>query len=355
MAEAASNFDSLPPHDVALVVDGQAYLGWTDVSIERAIDTLVGSFDLTLSAKAETGAEDWPVKQGQSAQVVLGGKPLVTGWIDKIRRTIDADQRSISVSGRDKACDLVDCSALNKPGSWRNVSLAKIAAELAKPFGVTITVTGDAGKPLSRFALQQGETAFAAIERLARYRGLIAFSDGRGGVIIGNPDSGSRIGGLTEGVNIKSIDTELDDSQRFSEYLIKGQASGSQQRHGKVVAQVKGEAKDASVGRYRPMLIVGEEQSDAASLKKRAAWERQTRAGKAEKSTVVVPGWFAEGTTVWEPGKRAALSAPSNRVSGDRLIERVVLTRSAEEGTLTELTLVPPEAWAQLAEAEPKK
>lgn len=354
MAEAQT-FDSLPVHDVALVVDGQAYLGWSELRIERAIDTLVGSFELTLASKATTGGEDWPVKQGQAAQVVLGGKPLVTGWIDRIGRSLDANQRALTVSGRDKACDLVDCSAMNKPGSWRNVGLAKIAAELAKPFGVSITVTGDAGKPLSRFALQQGETAFAAIERLARYRGLIAFSDGRGGVIIGNPDSGSRIGGLTEGVNIKEIETELDDSQRFSEYLIKGQASGSQQRHGKVVAQVKGEAKDASVGRYRPMLIVGEEQSDAASLKKRAAWERQTRAGKAERSTVVVPGWFAEGTTVWEPGKRAALSAPSNRVSGDRLIERVVLTRSADEGTLSELTLVPPEAWAQLAESEPKK
>ena len=352
----ADSFDALPRHDVALVIGGTGYLGWTEVSIERSIDALVGSFTLTLAAKDATDAADFIIKAGDACQIVLGGKPLITGWVDKVDRDIDAETRSLTVTGRDKACDLVDCSAINKPGSWRNVTLTKIAQELAKPFGVSIAVTGDVGKPLSRFALQQGETAFAAIERLARYRGLIAFSDGRGGVIIGNPDSGQKIGGLREGRNVLKATTSVDHTQLFSQYLVKGQASGSDERHGKTVAQVKGEASDSAVTRYRPLLIVGEEQSDSANLKKRAAWEKQTRAGRAESSQITVPSWFTDTSgsgAVWEPGKRADCQLPSNGVSGERLIERVVLTRTAEDGTRSEITAVPPDAWAQLAESEP--
>lgn len=349
-----TRFDSLPRHEVGLVIAGSAYLGWTSVSIDRGIDSLVGSFTLELTSREATGAAEFPIAPGDACQIVLGGKVLITGYIDRRSRSLSADNRSLRVSGRDKACDLVDCSALNKPGSWRNVSLAQIARELAAPFGVSIDVSGDAAKPLARFALQQGETAWAAIERLARYRGLIAFSDGAGGVKIGNPDSGARLGRIREGDNLVSIEEEDDQSEQFSDYVVKGQASGNEQHHGKAVAQIKGEARDAGVTRYRPLLIIGEEQSDKASLATRAAWEAKVRAGRANAITAVVPGWFAGSSSasgpVWEPGARADCDVPSHGLSGDRLIERVRLIRDGE-GTRSELTLVPPEAWAQLADA----
>lgn len=354
MSEA---FATLPRHDVSLIVAGQAYLGWTSVSIELGIDSLVGAFSLDLATRDRTGAQDWSVAPGDECQVVLGGKALITGYIDRVQRAIEKDSHTLSVAGRDKASDLVDCSALNKPGSWRAVKLEKVAAELAAPFGVKLAFTSESGKPLARFALQQGETAWAAIERAARYRGLIAFSDGAGGVTIGNPDSGKRAGRILEGHNLLSIESELDHSGRFSQYVVKGQASGDDNRHGKAVAQVKGEASDGAVKRYRPLLMIGEEQSDPASLKKRADWEATVRAGRAERSTAIVPGWFGgDGTAsgpVWAPGARAECNAPSVRIEGDRLIEAVRFIRD-NDGTRTELVLVPPSAWTQLAEAEPK-
>ena len=108
--------------------------------------------------------------------------------------------------------------------------------------------------------------------------------------------------------------------------------------------------------RNRPLLIVGEEQSDLANLRKRAEWEKTTRAGRADGLTVTVPGWFGgDGSAsgpVWQPGARCDCRVPSLGVTGERLIERVRLSRD-DQGTRSELTLVPPGAWAQLAEAEP--
>lgn len=346
---------SISRDTVQLVIGSAAYVGWTALAIDIGIDSLCGGFDLELTSRERTGAPAFPIAAGMACSVVLGGTPLVTGWIDRVGRALDPESRTISVAGRDKACDLVDCSAMNSPGSWRNATLQTIAAELARPFGVTLTITGDAGKPFARFAIQPGETAFAAIERLCRYRGLIAWSDGRGGVTIGNPDSGQRIGRITEGRNLKALSSEEDASGRFSSYLVKGQASGDDRRNGKTVAQVKGAAEDPAITRYRPLLVIGEEQSDAASLERRAKWEAQTRAGRAERHTAIVQGWFAdEGLTagpVWRAGARTRLEAPSHGIARDLLIERVRLSLD-EGGTQSELTLVPPEAWAQLPEAE---
>lgn len=353
MSSAA--YAALPRHEVTLVLGGKGYLGWTEIEIDRGLDTLVGAFSLTLTTREGTDAPEFPIKAGDECAVVLGGKPLITGYVDQVAKSIDAEQHSLTVTGRDKACDLVDCSAVHSPGSWRNAKLDAIARELAAPFGVAIAVTGDVGNPLARFAIQPGETAFAAIERLARYRGLIAFSDGAGGVIVGNPDSGKRAGRLAEGENIVSLGMTVDHAERFSSYIAKGQSSGSDQRHGKAVAQVKGTASDTGVARYRPMLVVGEEQSDAASLAKRAQWEATVRAARAETITAVVPGWFAgDGSAsapVWEPGARAECISATLGLSGDRLIERVRLTRGGD-GSRAELTLAPPAAWTQLAETE---
>jgi prophage tail gpP-like protein len=344
----------LPAHEVALEIGGTGYLGWTQISIERAIDAMVGNFELTLSAKDKTGAEDWPIDDGASCRVLLGGEVLITGYVDSVNRTIADEDRGITVRGRDKAADLVDCSAIHKPGSWKNKTLEAIARELAKPFGIEIRITGNTGAPFKKFALQQGETVFAAIDRMARYRGLVAYSPGDGTVLIGNPDTGRRAGRIEEGVNVKSADATRDTSERFSQYIVKGQAAGDDDRHGKTVSQVKGEARDGEIARYRPLLVIGEEQTDSASAAKRANWEASVRSGRGKPLTVTVPGWLTDEGTVWAPGTRAAVKIPSCKVEGDLLIERVVITRGAEEGTVTELGLVPPEAWTQLAEPEGK-
>lgn len=344
----------LEPHDVALEIGGKAYLGWTEIEIERSIDAASGSFSLALAAKDRTNAEDWPIEDGAACRVLLAGRVLITGYVDNIGYFIGEEERGLRVRGRDKAADLIDCSAIHKPGSWKNAKLEAIAAELAKPFGIEVKVTGDTGAPFKKFALQQGETVFAVIERMARYRGLAVWSPGDGTLRVGNPDSGARTGRIVQGVNVQSADATRDVSDRFSEYLLKGQASGDDERNGKAVAQVSASAKDAGVKRYRPLLIVGEEQADAKSLAKRAAWEAAVRSGRARQLNVTVPGWLDDQGKPWQPGARSACDIPSCKISGDLLVQRVRMVRSADAGTVTDLELVPPEAWTQLAEPEEK-
>ncbi|RHW17208.1 hypothetical protein D1610_11710 [Sphingomonas gilva] len=338
--------------NVTLAIGGELHEGWTSCSVSRGIDAMVGSFSVTLATRWADRPERFALEAGAACEVRVGGETLITGWIDRLSPAFDARDHRITISGRDKACDLVDCSAIAKPGSWSNIALEALAAELARPFGVSVRATAPTGAPIRRFALQQGETVQAAIERLARYRGLLAVSAADGTVELITPAiAGAPVARLAEGDNIKVGAADHDVSERFSEYLAKGQASGDDFANGRTVASPSATATDPGVRRHRPLIVIGEDQSDAAGLQQRARWEATSRAGRAQPATVTVQGWRRPDGRLWAPNAIVDLQSPSLFMRGAMLIERVDLTKG-DAGTEAVLALVPPAAWSQLAVPE---
>lgn len=340
---------------VELLIDGKIYAAWTEVSVTLSLEGLSGQFSLTLADTAETGGASFAGKPGDRCELRLGGEPVINGWIDAVEPQIAGEDHSITVSGRDRTADLADCSAIHKPGSWRNVRLEAIAAALLKPFGLSVTVTakGGTGKPIARFAIQPGETVHAALERLLRFRGLLMVADAQGNLEIITPAEDAPIATLELGVNILSASAAHDHRERFSEYVVKGQASGSNAHHGKVVSQIRASATDAEVLRHRPMLVIAEDQSNLALAKARAKWEAGVRAGRAHKGDITTLGWrTAAGGKIWRPNVRAQVKcAPIGFADETMLVSTVAFTKGAG-GTMATITVMPPGAWQQLAEPE---
>ena len=69
---------------------------------------------------------------------------------------------------------------------------------------------------------------------------------------------------------------------------------------------------------------------------------------------ITVAGWrTAAGGALWKPNSRVRVqSAPIGMADDVLLIAAVTFTKSAFDGTVTELTVSPPEAWAQLPQKE---
>ncbi len=336
--------DLQPIPRAALKIAGKRYEGWTSLSIVRSIETLCGAFTFVITVREYTDAPKWPLRSGDACAVEVDGEIVISGFIDDINPTIDDRGYSITIIGRDRSADLVDCSAIHKPGSWTGKSIEAIAAELAKPFGLDVIAKVDTGEKVKRFALQQGETVYAAIERLARFRGLLAVSNAQSQIEFIRPGTGAIVADLVEGENIlPGSSANHDVRDRFSEYLIKGQSSGDNQVNGKAAAAVKGDARDAAVARYRPLLIVAEDQATTANLRKRAAFEASTRAAKGQRAMIPVAGWRAPNGELWRPDQRVSVKAPFLLVDGIMLITEVSLVKD-DRGSVTELTLTPPEA-----------
>lgn len=342
--------------DLELLVNGENYAGWTSIGVTRAMDAASGAFTVALTERWEgqEGAaaqiEPWPILPGDECEVRLGGKTMLSGYVDIFKPSYSATDHSINIQGRDKTSDLIDCSAIHKPDEWKNITALKLAQILCAPYGIKARADVDVGEPFPVVKLQQGETSFEAIERYAQQRKLLVMPDGAGGLLLTRTGTRRASVALVQGINIKTASGSIDHSQRFSEYLVKGQAPYSEDSDGETEAHVEGRITDSGIKRYRPMLIVAEADGNAGSALERATWEANTRLGKSATAQITVMGWRqTEGGELWLPNMLVYVKSPWLRMDGEMLIRQVTFNKESadgSEGTTAQLDIISPQAYA---------
>lgn len=338
--------------ELELLVNGVAYAGWTSIGLTRAMDAASGAFTVSLTERWEgqNGAaaqiEPWPILPGDECEVRLAGSPMIIGYVDIFRPSFSATDHSIEIQGRDKTSDLIDCSAVHSPDEWRNFDLLQFATALAKPFGVKVTADVPVGERFQVLKLQQGETAFEAIERYARQRKLLLMPDGAGGLLLTRAGKRRSDVALVQGENILEASGSIDHSERFSSYLVKAQTSFSTDSDGEAEAHIEGAVTDSGVTRYRPMLVVAEAGGSNSSAQERAAWEANSRIGKSASASITVQGWRqSPGGQLWAPNMLVTVSSAWLRLEGDMIIRQATFERGTS-GTTTKLDLVSPQTFA---------
>ena len=212
---------------VTLSIAGRRHEGWTSAVVTRSLETIAGMFRIALSERAPGEAARRVIRAGDPCEVALDGERVLRGFVDTARVSYDAGSHSIEVTGRDATGDLVDCSAATKPGEWHEAKLEEIVAALCEPFGIPVRTEADTGLKFRRFRIDEGETAFEAIERGCRFRAVLPLSDGAGGLVLGRPTRSRTATALRRGVNILSASGDVSWQDRFSEYTLLGQQAGT--------------------------------------------------------------------------------------------------------------------------------
>lgn len=339
--------------EVALVVEARRYLGWKSIKITRSIESLAGSFSLDVSERWGGQSDPWPFDVGDACRIEIDGERVINGYVDKLALGADASSRTLSVTGRDKTADVVDCSVLipdssTKGNKWtyRNIDIAKFAAAIANQHGISVTVQpGLVLKPDPLLVAHPGESGFEAIKRAAGSAGVLVVSDGDGGLLITRAGT-QRVTSLAEGVNIKGGNIDYDGSERFHTYLISSQPPGSDETSGEQL-RVQATATDADVLRSNRVLVVRPDKGmDAATARRRADWEARIRAAKAATLTVTVRGWRQPTGKLWPVNAITHVDAPRLfRVNGDMLISEVEYGIDDQGGEMSTLHLVRPDAF----------
>jgi prophage tail gpP-like protein len=341
--------------DVSLEVDGQIYEGWTSVEISRALNAVATGFNLSFTERWPGQVDPWPIIPGASCVVRVDGTSLVDGYVDLVSPQFDAGSRTLTAQGRDKAADLVDCSAVGSLQSkyqWQNIGLLRMAKILASPFGVSVTSDTALGNKFEHADVQPDESAFECIERHCRMRGVIPSPDGAGGIILTRAGTQRASTKLIEGENIQSATGTLNHSERFSEYRCQGQGFGYDGIDPEVTAGAEALATDLDIKRYRPMVVKAEQAADTADTKKRAQWEATTRRGRGASASIVTHNWYQKpGGDLWDVNLLVDVDAPSLRLKGTMLVVSVGFSLGSG-GTRTTLEMVSPEAYAAQPPAE---
>lgn len=333
-----------------LLVDGRIYGGWLEISVERSIEQIAGSFELQLTARWPGADVAQGLREGLPCEVRLGGETVLTGYVDSYEPDLTSASTGIRVSGRCKTGDLVDCAAIYKTGAWRGVKLDRIVRDIVAPFGlkVEIALGVDMGETFKRFALEDGERAFDAIDRACRLRAILCTSTPAGNVLLTLASDESTGVSLREGVNIKRIQAVHSWKERHSVVILKAQTPGDDDESGAAAAQLKVTAKDAEINRYRPLVVMAEHHTSSGSLADRAAWEVKVRMGRGKRGRLTVVGWRTgkdgmEGP-LWKPNTLVRVDSGRMNLNDDMLIVACSYQLSAG-GLATELTFVRREAF----------
>lgn len=340
-----------------LIIDGKLWNSWEAISYSRSIERMGGSFQVTLAQKPEEGFLSSSMRIGLSVQIEIDGQTVLDGYIDDVDHSYDDRTASISVVGRDKTGDLIDCAAtVDGPFEFNNQKLEKVIEQIIKPFDIKLTVNVDTGAPFKRVAIQPGETAHAFIDRICRFRAVLPVSDGIGGLVLVKPSDEKSSGRLVYGQNIRRARVQTKGAERFSLYVLKGQAEGFDSSSAAEISAGEGRAKDERINRYRPTVITAEAQGFTQTLQERAEWERNVRRGRGNTATYTVVGWYADpaAKTLWKPNTLVWVEDPARLINREMLITSMTLERGGQ-GTFTTLELAVPEAYELVAEVQPSE
>lgn len=344
----------MPSSTVTLLINGQAHSNWERYSIDSNLMIAADAFDVSLSQN-RAPLPDY-LREGAAVLVQIDGQTVMTGFVDDVDDGITRTDTPLAIRGRDKVGQLVDCSA--PIFSSRQIGLDEVAAKIAAPFGITKVRIANK-KKFERVAVEPGETAWDMLERAAEANGLFPWLDPDGTLVVGGADYSQPIAAHLylntdgSGGNIESINRIRTINGRYSEVTILGQSHGTETEDGEHA--ILGKAVDASLGLWRPKIMLDSEAQDRGMALARA--RKLLADGRLEGYAlrVVVQGHYTEAGELWKPGMRVQVDIERMGIHDVHFVMGRTLRRERMSGTTTELLLKEDGLWTIDAMPHSKK
>ena len=84
---------------VALIIDGNVHVGWTEATVTRSLETISGAFTVTLSEREPGETTPRVIRPGNACRVELEDETVLQGWVDAVTVDYDAGAHTIAVRG----------------------------------------------------------------------------------------------------------------------------------------------------------------------------------------------------------------------------------------------------------------
>lgn len=352
---------------VWLSIGGQKYGGWQTIRVTRGIERTPGDFQVTLTERYPDQPGKMDIEPGQLVIVQIGASIVLTGWIDRRISSIDPRGHHITIMGRGRCSDLVDCPAFADNRQFLSRSVLDIATAVAKPFNIVVSqrdpgspviknqpLTAD-GQIIPQLNVNLTTPVWQIIEEMARYASLLAYETTSGDVIMTQVGTTEAASGFAQGVNVQAATAIAAIDQRYSKVWAMALAvdttlqltPGAPTSAGTSNANVIAIEEDKEVPRYRPLIIVSEQGWGAWDItQRRAKWETARRYGRSQAVTIVADSWRDASGNLWEPNTLAPIDLPALHVGGVKwLISEVSFVVDEYRGKIAEVVLMPKEAF----------
>lgn len=325
-------------------------LGDKEITAFKSYTITADLFQADDQFQIELGDMSLKVSTGEKALVLVNGKRVLTGVVERIERRVAKGDRSLSISGRSVMAFLID-NHLTKhtklTGSLEALANTLLADIRKIPYfgnqfkkiefqkGLKRLI----GKPQNLQA-EPGESIFEVLNKASKARGLMLFDTPDGRLVFGKPKEKDSAGtpfvinvDPVAGSNIKSGSHTLDISDLYTEIQVIGQVEGD-----RTTPNVEHTAtyKTPLVPYKKRMVYQRNDDDDGPKNTARLIHEKQM--AQAQQIQYEVPGHTQDGR-VWEINEFCDVQDEALEINGRFLIYGRTFELSKSGGSITSLTL----------------
>lgn len=329
--------------EVSIVLDNKIFTGWQSVTITQDITAFCNTFKLSVGP---TNKVDSSLFEGKSCEIKVGNLTVLTGYVEIFKDDISKSSHTITLGGRDKLADLVDCNPFEQPSEYNNVSIKDISSKLCEPFNVNLSGASGGNERIVKYKVDSGQKIHEVLEVLGRKYGYIFRPTFDGELrLLQHTSYRTSKTQLIEGQNLKSLSYSLDYSKRYSRYIVKAQNLSAKGFNEKNTINITRTSVDKNAPRYRPLVITSVGSLDSNEAQTIADWYNCLHRSKSYQIGCQTQGWFDSEGVIWQPA--TLLRVHSKRLDLDKqlLISKVILKLSKSSGTTCDLTLSYPDAF----------
>lgn len=342
--------------DFEISVNGKIFNNWETARLTRTIDENSGKFQFSSS---NVTPANYPVRAGDAVQILLGGKPKLTGFCDILESSVEDGVDMITVIGRDNTADLIDSSmpdpvkSIDGPLSMVDLAL-KVIGALGIHMGVINAIPGIKDFTEKEFfGADAGKNCMEFLTDFARKRQAYLVPDGQGNLEIFRPNETIQPGIIINRRddpenNIISSSVRFDHSQRYGIYSIRSQdnfgADADAEYDGDGVDR-KGDKIDPQIRGTRFLEFQPEENMNADETKDRAVEELNIRRARSTSYTAVIAGVERAPGVLWDFGQLTKVKDDFSGMTGIFLTRSVDYSVDRNAGTTSTIIFAPPEAY----------
>jgi len=342
-----------PRETVSLAIGGQAHSDWESYDIDSDLMTPADAWNVTLGESTQRLPAE--VAPGARTTIRVGDDVVMEGRIDEITHRVDRRNHTLTLSGRDGAAVLLDCSAPIL--TVRRVDLAEIVAKIVRPLGVTrIRIDADSTAIREKITVEPGDTAWQVLANACEANGLWPWFAPDGTLIVGGPDTSGAFPVATLVMNrdgprnnLLELSERRSMHRRYSTVTVLGQAHGTETEAAQ--AALSGSAADTGVSYPRPRIAIDHDADNAALCSARARkliadarLQSYDLTARVRGHRIHAPGTAADGA-LWTPGQRVHVSSGPHGVDGLFLLMRRRFTGGRDQGAVTTLELKEDGLW----------
>lgn len=157
-----------PNNQLALTIANHAHQTWQSYEVDSDLLIAADAFQVEIAPTSLVLPEF--INIGADVRLTLDGQRILTGVLDDITESVAKSQHTVSLSGRDLAGQLLDCSVPLFDG--QELSLSQILKQFLSPFNIPYVIEAASTAIRQKVTVDVGETVWEAISKAAEANGL---------------------------------------------------------------------------------------------------------------------------------------------------------------------------------------